>query len=161
MSDPVVINIITTLGLIVVAIIGNKKLNRIGGDARTAAAQTANEHADAEYPNLRDELTAVREGQRDLRISVGRLSDAQDAIRQDIGGLHSEVRTVRGDITGMRADARHDRLAVASVREDLDTAVRERTAAIEQLRTDIPDLIGVAVSGHVEACPLRRAGDAA
>lgn len=159
MSDAIIVQLITTVGLVVVAVIGNRKLNRIGQDARTTAQQTANEHHDAPFPNLRDELTAVREGQEDLRVSVGRLADAQDATRQDVGGLHSEVRTVRNDITGMRTDARHDRREIAEVSARLDDAVRDRNNALEGLRREIPGVIATAVEGHVDSCPLRRPGD--
>ncbi|MFD6093642.1 hypothetical protein ACFWGN_16110 [Oerskovia sp. NPDC060338] len=89
MSDAVVIQLIATAGLILVAALGKVKLDRIGRDAREAREQTANEHADAEYPNLRDELTAMR---GDLSAGLDRLEAGQKRHDGEIGGIRHTQR---------------------------------------------------------------------
>jgi hypothetical protein len=96
-----------------------RTLRRVAEDARTAAAQTANEHDDSPYPNLRDELTAIREGQESLRRTVALLAEAHESTRGDLGGLHSEVRDLRLDLGGVRADARRDRRDLADLRRQI------------------------------------------
>ena len=92
MSDAVVIQLIATAGLILVAALGKVKLDRIGRDAREAREQTANEHADAEYPNLRDELTAVHETMRDVAAGQVRLEAGQKRHDGEIGGIRHTQR---------------------------------------------------------------------
>ncbi|OCI31039.1 hypothetical protein [Oerskovia enterophila] len=89
MSDAVVVQLITTAGVILVAALGKVKLDRIGRDAREAREQTANEHADAEYPNLRDELTAMR---GDLSAGLDRLEAGQKRHDGEIGGIRHTQR---------------------------------------------------------------------
>ena len=65
MTEPIIIQTITTLGLIVVAVlqvIAHQRTKALSEDVRVVRGQTENEHNDAEYPNLRDELTAIRLG---------------------------------------------------------------------------------------------------
>lgn len=59
------------------------QLAKIASDARAAADQTTNSHEGAEYPNLREELTATREG-------IGEL-------RKDLGGLRADIRQLHDD----------------------------------------------------------------
>ena len=89
-----------------------KGLEVVASDIAATKEQTVNEHAGAEYPNLRDELTAIRTD----------TAEALNGIRSDIGGVHSEVRDVRDglghvrdDITGIRSDARQDRRRIAAL----------------------------------------------
>lgn len=63
-------------------------LKRIEGFAKTSADQTANSHAGAEYPNLRDNLDAIL---AEVRVQ----GDAQREMKKDIGGLRSELRADR------------------------------------------------------------------
>ena len=63
MPEPVLIQIITTGGLIVIAIvqvIASKRQKRIEDDVRVTRSHTENKHQNDEYPNLRDEVTAIR-----------------------------------------------------------------------------------------------------
>lgn len=60
MTEGIIVQLITTAGLIIVAWLGNRKLNRIRDDTQETRKQTENEHKDEPYPNMRDELTAVR-----------------------------------------------------------------------------------------------------
>jgi hypothetical protein len=87
MSDPVVIQLITTAGVIVVAILGKVKLDRISRDTRVTREQTENSHADTEYPNLRDEVTAMRETLGDVAAGQGRLEDGQRRHDSEIRGI--------------------------------------------------------------------------
>ncbi|MFD6094585.1 hypothetical protein ACFWGN_20935 [Oerskovia sp. NPDC060338] len=89
MSEAVVIQLIVTAGALVAIILGKVKLDRIGRDARVSREQTANEHADAEYPNLRDELTAMR---GEVSAGLGRLEAGQKRHDSEIGGIRHAQR---------------------------------------------------------------------
>jgi septation ring formation regulator EzrA len=65
-------------------------------------AQTENEHDETEYPNLRDELTAVRQ-------IAERLEKAHEETRRDLGGLREDVRHARAETEGLREDHRDTR----------------------------------------------------
>ena len=74
MTEPITLQIITVLGGVIVALIGNRKLNRIGGDAREARDQTANSHG----TNLRDDLDRI-EGKVDRTAADVRALHDDDA----------------------------------------------------------------------------------
>lgn len=82
MSEALGIQLITTVGLIVVAIIGKLKLDAIGRDARASRVQTENEHEDTEYPNLRDEVTAIRTAVSGLAGTVEAASESAEKAGQ-------------------------------------------------------------------------------
>lgn len=77
MTEGIIVQLITTVGLIVVAFIGNKKLNKIRDDTTETRKQTENEHKDEPYPNMRDELTAVR-------TSVERMDSRLESYIRDV-----------------------------------------------------------------------------
>lgn len=138
MTESITIEVITTVGLIVVAWLGNRKLNRIGKDAKVTRHQTENSHQGAEYPNLRDEITAVH---ADVRAITGTLKGHGrrfDHIESNLADLHTE-----DDLIGTTID----RKGLAAAR------------ALTALREEIPDLIKVEISQHVQACPLRQKHD--
>ena len=58
-------------------------ISLIGRNVKAVKAQTENEHANAEFPNLRDELSAV-------------LAEVR-GLRQDVGGIRAEIRTERDE----------------------------------------------------------------
>lgn len=126
-----------------------KTLDKVAANVATTAEQTANSHADAQYPNLRDELTAVRVLAEATQRTVGLLAEAQQAVREDVGGLHSEVRDARRDIAGVRTDARRDRRALDVQRQ-----------ALEDHIADVPNVVTDAVrkaeADHIAACPARK-----
>lgn len=111
-----------------------RTLAGVATDAAATREQAENEHADAEFPNLRDEITEIRVT---LTKSVGE-------IRDDIGGLHSETRDLRKDVTGIRTDARRDRRKLA-----------EQEQALDDHLTDVPRIIDELLDRHVGDCPLR------
>ncbi len=90
----------------------------IGRRVKAVQEQTVNEHADAEYPNLRDELSAT-------------LAEVR-GLRQDVGGLHTETRGLRADVSEIRREASEDR-------RDLTILRREREEATAELRLTITD----------------------
>lgn len=139
MTEGVVIQIITTLGLVVVAIIGNRKLNRIGSDAKATLRQTENDHQTSEFPNLRDELTATR----GLVHGVDRKLDRAQSWLADLA----------------EADRHHeqalDRKTQATDRA-LAVAVQDRERELALLRREIPAMIQREIKSHVADCPLRR-----
>ena len=105
-------------------------LKKVAKDTAATAEQTVNQHSGAEYPNLRDELTAVRG-------EIGSIRTTMESVRSDIGGLHSETRDLRKDVTGIRTDARQDRRNLA-----------------EHL-ADVPRVVEEAMANHATACPAR------
>lgn len=138
MTESIIIQLITTAGIIVVAWLGNRKLNRIGKDAKVTRNQTENSHQNAEYPNMRDEITAVH---ADVRAITGTLKGHDrrfDHIARNLVDLHTE-----DDLIGTTID-----------RKDLAAA-----RALTALREEIPDLIQSQISQHIQACPLRQKHD--
>lgn len=122
MSDAIVVQLITTAGVVLVAVLGKIKLDRIGRDAREAREQTANEHADAEYPNLRDELTAMR---GEVSAGLGRLEDGQKRHDSEIGGIRHTQRQQTDAIArldermeGRDAEQRREHAALAKRLDD-------------------------------------------
>jgi len=151
-SDPVIIQLVSTAGLIVVAILGNRKLNRIGADAKASREQTENEHAEAEFPNLRDELTATRDVAK----------QALDESRAAKGATHGLTRQVARLISWLEdlttgsasTDDAIERAKAAGARA-LARAVEERDEKIAELRQEIPRVIRAELEQHVADCPLR------
>lgn len=139
MSEPIILQVITTLGVVVVAWLGNRKLNGIRDDSAVARAQTENDHANADYPNLRDELTATR----GLIHGLGR----------QLGGLEQWVKDLA---TGSeRIDDTITRKALVAARE-LAASVEDRDERIKELlRKDIPEIVARQIDRHVADCPLR------
>lgn len=139
MTEPVVLQAITTLGVVVVAWLGNRKLNGIRDDTTVAREQIENDHANAEFPNLRDELTATRE---DVR-----------AMRNEIRGLHAEDATLDDTMTRqeIRTQRQIDR-ATALSDQQID---RLREEVPVMIRREVPAFIAIALSHHVGDCPLR------
>ena len=139
MTEPVVLQAITTLGVVVVAWLGNRKLNGIRDDSAVARAQTENDHANADYPNLRDELTATR----GLIHGLGR----------QLGGLEQWVKDLASG--SERIDDTITRKALVAARE-LAASVEERDERIKEvLRKDVPEIVARQIDRHVADCPLR------
>lgn len=139
MSEPIVLQAITTLGVVIVAWLGNRKLNGIRDDASVARAQTENDHAGADYPNLRDELTATR----GLIHGLGR----------QLGGLEQWVKDLA---TGSeRIDDTITRKALQATR-DLAASVEDRDERIKELlRKDVPEIVARQIQKRIADCPLR------
>lgn len=139
MTEPIVLQVITTLGVVVVAWLGNRKLNGIRDDSAVARAQTENDHANADYPNLRDELTATR----GLIHGLGR----------QLGGLEQWVKDLA---TGSeRIDDTITRKALQATR-DLAASVEDRDERIKELlRKDVPEIVARQIQKHIADCPLR------
>lgn len=112
----VVVQLVTTGGLIVIALIGRKKLDAIAGDAKEARDQTANTHKS----NLRDDI---------------------DGLRDDVTGLKDTLGVVHGDLRGLQKDVTGLRSADGTIRKQLALAVQDREHALEQLRAEIPGRI--------------------
>ncbi len=116
----------------------HQTLNEVAADAKVSRRQTENEHVGAEFPILRDELTAVRTG-------LDSLTATTEGIRDDLGGLHSETRDLRKDVSGIRTDARRDRRKLA-----------EQEQALDDHLADVPRIIADVLREHVAECPVRR-----
>ncbi|MGN7703526.1 hypothetical protein [Cellulosimicrobium sp. 22601] len=152
MSDAVIIQLITTGGLIVVAILGNRKLNRIGADAKATRDQAENEHAEAEYPNLRDELTATREVAKQALSESKAAKGATHGLTRQVARLVSWLEDLT---TGSEStDDAIERVKTSGARA-LARAVEERDEKFAELREEIPRVIRDELAQHVADCPLR------
>lgn len=127
MTENITIQIITTLGLVVVAWLGNRKLNRIGSDAKEAREQTANSHQNAEFPNLREELTAVHADVREVAEIVRGHDRHLERLDRHLEDLHTEDTHIEDTI---------DRKTAANARA-LAAAVDERNTLYSQLRQEL------------------------
>jgi len=154
MSEPIVIALITQAAAVMIVLLQqNRKLNRIGGDAREAREQTANNHANAPYPNMRDELTATRDELTATRDEVTAVRGLLHGISRQVSRLETWLRDVSAD--GAAIEDTLDRKSLAATRA-LAAAVAERDERIaELLRKDVPELIRRQLSQHVADCPLR------
>lgn len=126
----IIVSAITAVVAIIVAIItgrNNERLKRIEIDSAATREQTENEHADAEYSNLREELTATR-------MALKSLAEAQE---RQLDALEGYVRDVDKSVRAARHSA--DRQA------DL----------VDSRFQEIPGLIDTHIATHVMACPLR------
>lgn len=132
MSEGIIVQLITTLGVVLVAVLGNNKLNRIGKDTKATLKQTENDHQNSEYPNLRDELTAFRK-------------ETSETLEQ----VQADIRGTRKDVTGLRVD---DGL----IRKDVSLAVQQRREEIQDLRDEIPGIVRRALVVHGSTCPIQK-----
>lgn len=140
MDPQIIVALIGMFGLVISTHISyGRKLGRIETNSQVTRAQTENDHGDADYPNLRDELTATR----GLIHGLGR----------QLGGLEQWVKDLA---TGSeRIDNTITRKALAAAR-DLAVSVEERDQRIaELLRKDIPEIVARQINRHVTDCPLR------
>jgi hypothetical protein len=159
MSDAVLIALVNTAGIIVVAVLGGKKLVRIGRDAAVTREQAENEHADAEYPNLRDELTATR-AVADRAVAASEAASAEAKAAK--GATHGLTRQVNRLVTWLEdlssgtesTDEALARIRAGAARA-LERAGEKHDAQLADLRDEIPDIIRTELSQHVADCPLR------
>lgn len=124
-----IISVIGTVSVIVVTIItarSNERIKKIELDAAATREQTQNEHATAEYPNLRDELTATRESVEALARSQDRTNKLTEDYIRDVD---------------------------KSVRATQKSLERHTTLAESRL-DEIPQLIEIAIKTHSTTCPL-------
>lgn len=156
MSDAIWVQVVTAAGLVIVAII-NKRDSRatrsavraVAEDVRVTRDHTENAHTDAEYPNLRDELTSVRETVEGM-AQVQRGQDRRlDRIERQTADLRRADEAT--DDTLDRHELDHAR-ALARAIADRDRALTDLEARFEHR---MPELIAAALDGHVAACPLR------
>lgn len=157
--------LLTTVGVIIVALAQLRhgvKIKRIDMNSKVAAEQTANSHEHTEYPNLRDEQTAIRE-------QVGKIEDDVKAVRGLVHGIERSVRRITSwvrDLDTVAADteATIDRKVrvVASDLEraiaDRDHALQERDAEVRRMQRELPHRVTEQVARHLSEhpnlCPL-------
>jgi len=151
MTEQIWVQLITTAGLIMVAWLGNRKLNRIGADAKLSAEQTVNSHQEAEFPNLRVELTAVHADVRAMSKKVTSMSSSVQEISGVVQGHDRHFKRIERNLKDLHDADEHfdetlDRDRVAATRA-LTSAVATRNQKLEELRDEI--------SQHIESCPWR------
>lgn len=125
-----IISIVGTVSVIVVTIItarSNERIKKIELDAAATREQTQNEHATAEYPNLRDELTATRKALQSLAESQERQMTTLEGYIRDVD---------------------------KTVRATQHSAERQATL-VDSRFSEIPGLIETGIRAHLLACPLK------
>lgn len=125
-----IISIVGTVSVIVVTIItarSNERIKKIELDAAATREQTQNEHATAEYPNLRDELTATRKALQSLAESQERQMTTLEGYIRDVD---------------------------KTVRATQRSAERQATL-VDSRFNEIPGLIETSIRTHSLACPLK------
>ena len=136
MTELIWVAIIAQLGGIVVAIIGGwRKLGSIASDAKVAREQTANEHDDAEYPNMRDELTSTRRAVEELATKLEKVSASGERTESHVRDVDQELKAIG---------------------HQFDRHIRIEERARESMSKEVPVLINAALIEHVAACPLRQ-----
>lgn len=156
MSDAIWVQVVTAAGLVIVAIINKRdsratrsEVRAVAADVKVTRDHTENSHGEAKYPNLRDELTSVRETVEGM-AQVQRGQDRRlDRIERQTADLRRADEAT--DDTLDRHELDHAR-ALARAIADRDRALTDLEARFEQR---VPELITAALDGHVAACPLR------
>ena len=136
----VVVAVVGASAVIIPALISQRRtLGRIETNSQVTRAQTENDHGDADYPNLRDELTATR----------GLIHN----LDRKFGGLEQWVKDLA--TADQRIDDTITRKALLAAR-DLAVSKEERDERIaELLRKDVPETVSRQIARHVRDCPLR------
>ena len=152
----VLVQIVTALGLIVVAVVNKRDskatrtaVHAVAEDARVTREQTENSHAGAEYPNLRDQQDAQLALSRETHDQVLALAEVQRGQDRRLDRIERQTADLRRadeatDDTLDRHELDHAR-ALARALTDLEARFEHR----------VPELITAALDGHVAACPLR------
>lgn len=149
MTEAILLQIITTAGLIVVAVVqvaGSRRTKQIGAsveeiraDTRVTRKQTENDHTDAEFPNLRDEITAIRRGTvRGLERIERHIKDVDDDQKSTRHSLDRHL----DDADRKLAEINRSILRVS------ETAERQHVAACPARRPWVPDLPPVTPDNH-------------
>jgi hypothetical protein len=121
-SDQVAVAIITTVGVVLAALIGvqSRQIGAIRRDARAARAQLDNDHTTdpGKTSNLREDLDekhgAVLQTVRSLVVIV-------NMLRRDVGGMRQDVRQLRTDLSGTQ-----DRVHDLENTQDRERIIREQ-----------------------------------
>lgn len=156
MTEAVWVQIVIVVGLVLVAVI-NKRDSRatrrdlalVADDARVTREQSENEHANAPYPNMRDELTSVRETVEGIAQIVTGHDRRMERIERQTRDLRDTDDATDETLDRQRLD--HARALARAVAERED-AMRDLEARFERR---VPELITAAIEGHVADCPLR------
>lgn len=170
MTEAVWVQIVTALGLVVVAVINKRDSRATRSAVRAVAAdaaaaredtaavreQTENSHAGAEYPNLRDQQDAQLALSRETHDQVLALAEVQRGQDRRLDRIERQTADLRRadeatDDTLDRHELDHAR-ALARAIADRDRALTDLEARFEHR---VPELITAALDGHVAACPLR------
>ena len=156
MSDAIWVQVVTAAGLVIVAIINKRdsratrsEVRAVAADVKVTRDHTENSHSEAKYPNLRDELTSVRETVEGM-AQIQRGQDRRlDRIERQTADLRRADEAT--DDTIDRHELDHTR-ALARAAADRARALADLDARFEHR---IPVLIAAALDGHVAVCPLR------
>lgn len=110
MSDSVVIAIINVIGLVVVAVVGKIKLDRIGEDAAKARAGATQLH---------------RNGGSTMADGVARIEAKSDRIEAKVDDQGRQLRRVEDDVAQLRREQLADRERFGTLEERVDDGLKE------------------------------------
>lgn len=129
----------------------NRGLKR---DMKEVVVQTKNNHDQTQYPNLRDEITAIRmlaenlvDGQKRHDSEIAGMREDQRLTRSDVGALRNEHASTRAWVEAEAAERRAITRSVAQLTGSLETHIgyaKKRDDQIAELQTKLleppPDL---------------------
>jgi hypothetical protein len=110
--------IVTAIGLIVVAIITNRSRQH----SQVVRAQVENEHKNAKNPNLRDDIDDFRTV---ILEKVEHVARGVDRVHSKVADVKTEVEDVRGKVEFLEDGWRSNRSRIAEL-ENTDPRVQER-----------------------------------
>ena len=124
MTEPIIIQTITTLGVVVVGIlqaIAHRRTKALSDDVRVVRGQTENEHKDARFPNLRDEVTELLNQVMEIKRGMERADARTDRYIKDVD-----------------ADVRRDRETMQRHIEYSDAVVNEARREFAEFKAACP-----------------------
>lgn len=156
--------LVTSGGTIFIAVLtmhNNSKIKRIDQNAKATAEQTVNNHQDAEYPNLREEQTAMREKVNALSRELGEVQGDVKAVRGMVHGVSAAVDRVEdwlkdvGKGTAFLEDTISRKelaaaQALAAAIEDRTIEFQKRDREFEGLRRELPGVVSRAVDAALK-----------
>lgn len=142
MTETVIVQIITTAGVVIVAfmqLLTNRRLKTVGEDAAEARNQTKNTHE----TNLRHDLDEVKDKMTGLDEAVGQATAAAQKASVAAESAARTVRQVEGYVRDVDASVR-------GVKHSLDRHVGLLRQRVEETEHGITATVRAALSEHVQ-----------
>ncbi len=114
-------------------------------DMRKVVHQTENEHGNSEYPNMRDELTVVRQG-------IEALIEGQKRHDTEIASIRTDSSHTRGDVAALRGEHSETRAWVQAEASER----RAITRSVEQVKGALSTHIEFAIKRDEQIAELQQ-----
>lgn len=160
---------ISTITVAIITARTNVKLKRIDANAQATADQTVNNHEDTEFPNLRDEQTAMRNKVSSVEATLGEMKQEQIALRGSVHGVTAAVSrleewlrdqakgTAYLEDTITRKELAATRALAAAV-EERNIQFAERDKSLLEFQRTLPEVIARTVNATLENREASRNG---